>query len=106
MTHTVIIRDFRLTYHDSSQSLTSRLSDDFHFVSILYYEESCVCTRLLQLSLQRDEQEASIYESIREVHEITHQQNERSMKRVRRMSLSSRSMNSSTHQRVFLDTAR
>jgi len=73
LAHTLFIRGLPLTNYGSSQSPRSSLASNLLCNSLLNRERSCLRTRILQSTIQRDEQEASIYESLRELHEITHQ---------------------------------
>ena len=101
-----IFCDFCLSDNDSSQSFTSYLLSDFRYDSFFDRKESCICTRLLQSTIQESEQEALNYESLRKLYRITYKSNEKFMKKVRRISLSSCFVNLYTYHRIFLNIAK
>jgi len=96
LAHTATIRGLPSIDYGSSQSPKPGLASHLLCSSLLDRERSCLRTRILQPTLQRGGQEASIYEPLRRLHEITHEQNGRSMKRVRGMPLPSRFMGDHT----------
>ncbi len=70
LAYIVFICGLSLTDYNSSQSLTPDLANNLLCNSLLDCERLCLRTRLLQSTIQQDKQEASIYESLRELHEI------------------------------------
>ena len=73
LAHTATIRGRPLIDYGSSQSPRPGPASNLLCSSLPDRERSCLRTRILQPTIQRGEQEASVYGPLRRLHEITHE---------------------------------